>query len=126
MAMVIVDDSELKAYARAMRVSAEASMTAIVATTVRAGKNIQREAKDLAPKGGHLKSYAGMITTSTKTTPWSVEVEVGPLQRGQGALGALVEFGQARNAPHPHLMPAADHELPTWLNYLGQALGAGL
>lgn len=126
MAMVIVDDSELRSYARAMRVSAEASMTAVVATTVRAGKNIQREAKDLAPKGGHVKSYAGMITTSTKTTPVSVEVEVGPLQRGQGALGALLEFGQARNAPHPHLMPALEHELPTWINFLGQALGAGL
>ena len=126
MAMPIVDDSELKAYARDMRVSADASMTAIVATTVRAGKNIQREARDLAPKGGHVKAYAGTITTSTKTTALSVEVEVGPLQRGQGALGAVLEFGQGRNAPHPHLMPAAEHELPTWLNYLSQALGAGL
>lgn len=126
MAMVIVDDSELKAVAKAMRVSPELSMAQIVATTYRAGKNIQREAKDLAPKGGHVKSYAGMITTSSKVTPWSVEVEVGPLQQGQGALGALLEFGQARNAPWPHLMPALEHELPTWLNYVSQALGAGI
>lgn len=126
MPMVIVDDSELRAVAKAMRVSPELSMAQIAATTYRAGKNIEREARDLAPKGGHVKSYAGMITTSQKATPWSVEVEVGPLQRGQGALGALLEFGQARNAPHPHLMPALEHELPTWLNYVSQALGAGI
>lgn len=126
MAPVIIDDSELKLLARAIAVSPQLSMQQIVATTYRAGKNIEREAKESAPKGGHVKNYARMITTSQTATPWSVEVEVGPRQSGQGALGEILEFGTSRNAPHPHLMPAADNEIPVWLNYVTQALGAGI
>jgi hypothetical protein len=122
----VIDDSQLVKLAADIARSPALSMVEIVATTVRAGKTIQRDAKSAAPKGGHVSGYAGKITTSTKKTAWSVETEVGPLQSGQGALGEILEFGTARSAPHPHLMPAADAEIPTWLRYVSQALGAGI
>jgi len=122
----VVDDSQVIKLSRDLAKSAALSLAEIVATTIRAGKNIQRDAKEAAPKGGHVRLYAGKITTSTKKTPWSVETEVGPLQSGQGALGEILEFGTARSAPHPHLMPAADKEIPVWLRYVAQALGAGI
>lgn len=121
-----VDVHELTALAADFRRSPGLTMAQVVATTVRAGKNIQRQARAAAPSGGHAKLYAGKITTSTKTTAWSVETEVGPLQSGQGALGEILEFGTARSGPHPHLMPAADAEIPVWLRYLGQAVGLGI
>ena len=122
----IIDDAQVVKLAADMRRSAALSLVEITATTVRAGKNIQREARSAAPSGGHVPGYAGKITTSTKKSAWSIEAEVGPLQSGQGALGEILEFGTARNAPHPHLMPAADAEIPVWLRYVAQALGAGI
>jgi hypothetical protein len=122
----ILDDSQVIKLARDMSKSAALSMVEIAATTIRAGKNIQREARAAAPSGGHVPGYRSLITSSTKRTAWSVESEVGPLQSGQGSLGEILEFGTARSAPHPHLMPAADAEIPTWLRYVSQALGAGI
>lgn len=121
-----VDVHELTALAADFRRSPALTMAQVVATTVKAGKTIQREARAAAPSGGHAKRYPASITTSTKTTTWSVETEVGPLQSGQGALGEILEFGAARSAPHPHLMPAADREIPVWLRYVAQSLGAGI
>ena len=37
---------------------------------------------------------------------------VGYDDRGQGELAAIAEFGSARHAPHPALMPAAKDEAP--------------
>jgi hypothetical protein len=122
----VIDDSQLVKLAADIAKSPALSMVEIVATTVRAGKTIQRDAKSAAPSGPHIPGYAGTITTTTKKTAWSVEAEVGPLQSGQGALGEILEFGTARSAPHPHLMPAADSEIPVWLRYVSQALGAGI
>lgn len=124
-----VEDSQLHSLARDLAADPKVTMTAVTATTIRAVKNIQRDSKALARAigtAGHIRKYAGKITTSSKVSALSVEAEVGPLQSGQGALGELLEFGSANNPPHPHLMPAADKEIPVWLRYLRDAAGSGI
>jgi hypothetical protein len=123
---VTVEDAQLHALAHSLDASPAATMAAVTATTIRAVKNIQREARQLAPTGPHIPRYAGKITTSSRHTVMSITAEVGPLQSGQGALGEVLEFGSANNPPHPHVMPAADHEVPVWLRYLTRAAGTGI
>ena len=41
-----------------------------------------------------------------------LEAEVGYNDVGQGELAGIAEFGSARHAPHPALMPAAREEAP--------------
>jgi len=39
--------------------------------------------------------------------------EIGPDKlRRQGPLGNLLEYGSVHNAPHPHMIPAAEAEQP--------------
>lgn len=118
-----VDTSQLVELSEDMRASGDVSFRAIRATTIRAAKNIERQAREMAPKGPRLPHYARMITTDITETAMSVEAEVGPLQQGQGAFGQFLEFGSANNPPYPHLMPAAEAEIPTWLEYMRQATG---
>lgn len=115
-----VDVSELLELAGDMRDPSRA-FAAARATTIRAAKNIERDARSTAPRGPHIPSYASSITTDVTETASSVTTETGPLQRGQGAFGQFLEFGSANNPPHPHLMPAAEAEIPVWLGYLGDA-----
>ncbi|MBX6358155.1 MAG: hypothetical protein IRZ05_20190 [Micromonosporaceae bacterium] len=41
--------------------------------------------------------------------------EIGPdKNKRQGALGNILEFGSPTSAPHPHIRPALDEELPRY------------
>lgn len=125
----LFDDVQLHELAADLVASIPATMTATIATTVKAVKNIQREAKAAAPHGPHTSHYAASITTSTKRTALTFTAEVGPLQRGmggQGSFGEIFEFGTARTDPQPHLMPAADAEIPSWLRYMLAAAGSSI
>ena len=55
---------------------------------------------------------------------------VGYDDRGQGELASIAEYGSARHAPHPALLPAARDELPRFekatLDALAKAIGGVL
>lgn len=48
----------------------------------------------------HAPSYPRSISYDLDIRADGVEVEVGPHNIGQGALGGLIEFGSAHNPPH--------------------------
>lgn len=61
----------------------------------------------------HAPAYPRAISYDMRTTTGGTEAEIGPdKNRRQGALGNLIEYGSVNNSPHPHMAPAAEHELP--------------
>ena len=52
--------------------------------------------------------------------------EVGYEDRGQGELAGIAEFGSARKAPHPALIPASAQEEPRIARALGLVKAFGL
>jgi hypothetical protein len=47
-------------------------------------------------------------------------------QRPQGRLDGFIEYGTPTSAPIPHWRPAADKEVPVWVDYLERAAGEAL
>jgi len=87
-----------------------ASMQAVV------GKGCNNIKKDwqAAWKGfKHLPSLPRSISYDVVTYPGLIEGTVGPaLNRKQGPLGGVAEFGSPTSAPHPGGAPALDAEAP--------------
>jgi hypothetical protein len=52
-----------------------------------------------------------------------LSAEVGYDDVGQGELAGIYEFGSARRAPHPTLLPAAAREVPNFERALAEAAG---
>lgn len=73
--------------------------------TARKVKDTQR---DLAPSGPHLPQYANTIGYDITNSFFGGEAEIGPRDEGQGELAALLEFGGAKSAPHPHILPSLE------------------
>lgn len=101
----------------AARVGAGAAMV-----TRKAGANITRDAKRLAPVDtGNLRASIGMETTGDGRTG-SMRVAVGPT----ASYGSYVETGTSRMAAQPYLRPATDRHMPGWMAALEKIAGGGL
>ena len=94
---------------------AAASLT-VSSTQAVVGKgcsNIQRDWRSTWRAFKHLKSLPRSISYDVVTSPGHVTGTVGPdLNRKQGALGGIAEFGSPTSAPHPGGAPALDAEAP--------------
>lgn len=107
----------------------------LVATLANAEAQIVAEAKKVMSKGSlniktdaarrvtglaHLPHFPRSITYDIGVQGDTVIAEVGhDKDKLQGVLAAVVELGSVNSAPHPHLYPAADAELPNLERYLG-------
>lgn len=89
----------------------------------KAGANMRDRARQAAPTGPHLPAYAGTIIFQRKGP---LAVEVGAMERGQGNLSAVLEFGQGANGPHPHILPQLEPEAEVTADWLGKILGDAL
>lgn len=92
--------------------------------TAKACLNMKKDAKQRVDGRGmpHLKHLAGSFTYDVTVSGSLVVGEVGAeLERRQGPLDGLIENGTLTSAPIPHWRPAADKEVPVWLDYLDQA-----
>ncbi len=119
-----VDVSDLAAYARDLEALPVKAAAAIVATSRRAGKNIRDEARRFATGLSYAPLYPSSITYETSFDALGVKAEIGPDKNlKQGALGNLLEYGSVNNAPHAHLAPAYDREVPVWIGHVETAAG---
>lgn len=79
----------------------------------RGARNIARTAKQMVSAqitGVFLPHYPKSIS-SEMTGP--LQAEIGPVSaKKQGGMGPGVEFGSINAGPIPHMMPAADQEIP--------------
>jgi hypothetical protein len=70
----------------------------------------------------HLPHLARSFTYDVTTKGSLVTGEVGAEhERLQGKLDVWIENGSINSAPIPHWRPAADKEVPVWIDYLEQA-----
>jgi hypothetical protein len=90
--------------------------------TAKACLNMKRDAQRRVRGHAHLPHLAGSFTYDVTTGGSLVVGEVGAeLERRQGPIDGLIENGTLTSAPIPHWRPAADKEVPVWLDYLDQA-----
>jgi hypothetical protein len=97
--------------------AAPARMQAAVTPVVKRGAyNIKKDAFWLIQsmlRRGYASAYPYSISYDVYPEGKAVIAEIGPdKDKPQGALGNLIEFGSANNAPLPHLMPAGELETP--------------
>lgn len=87
--------------------------------------NIKRDAAQFASGLSHAPLYPRSISYDvTEAGIGEVEAEIGPDKgRPQGALGNLLEYGSANNAPHAHMGPALDREGPRFTKAMLEAAG---
>lgn len=78
--------------------------------------NVKQDAQRLSSGLSHAPLYPQSITYDAGFKSGGWEALIGPdKERPQGALGNLLEYGSANNAPHTHLGPALDREAPRFV-----------
>jgi hypothetical protein len=108
------------AASRAVPVTSAAMLAAIT-------KSAMAVKKDWAARWsgmGHAPALPAAVSYDITFGFGGVKAEVGPDKgRRQGALGNLLEFGSANNAPRPGGLPALDAEAPRFEQALAEAAG---
>lgn len=75
--------------------------------------NIKQDAQRRISGLAHAPAYPRSITYDSHETRLAAWAEIGPdKNKRQGALGNILEYGTIKNAPHPHMRPAAEAEQP--------------
>lgn len=86
--------------------------------------NVKQDAQRLSSGLAHAPLYPGSITYETQIKRLGIEALIGPdKDRPQGALGNLIEYGSANNAPLAHLGPALDREGPRFVEAIENVAG---
>ena len=112
---------ELRALSAQLRaVNVNALIGPVIST---AGQQMRDRARQAAPSGPHLPKYQRSIQFK-KDGPLAVEVFAAA--EGQGNLAAVLEFGQGRNAPHPHIIPQLEPEAEASCRFIADAIVKGL
>lgn len=82
---------------------------------------IKKKARSTAiPGGGRHAPGAGAQINFDMIG--ATEAEVGYDKRGQGNLGAILEYGSIHNPPHNDLGRALEAEAPVMVKYIGDAM----
>jgi len=103
------------------------SMPQVRAVVQKGALQIKTDARRRISGHPHAPAYPSTITYDTKAGPTSAEAEIGPEKgKRQGALGNVLEYGTVKNAPIPHIRPAADEELPRFERALEDLAVKGL
>jgi hypothetical protein len=120
--MVIVDASELLAFARHVETAVDRAEPQYEQITERAALNVKRGAQDRVQaltRGRYLKHYPRSITYDMLSP---LEAEIGPdPAKLQGGMGPGVEFGSKNTAPKPHLHLAFEDEMPRYEEHVLRA-----
>lgn len=104
---------EVAAVADILAQAPDVALTAVRGVVAKGALNIKQDAQRRVTGLRHAPAYPRSISYDTHETAGSVWAEIGPdKSRRQGALGNLIEYGSKKNAPRPHMRPAADAERP--------------
>ena len=127
----MIEVQGLTALISDLAVAPEKLRAGVRATVQKAALDIKDDAKEIvtaATPKGYARAYPSSITYDTQqTATGGTSAEIGPDKgKRQGALGNLIEFGSANNAPIPHLGPALEHEIPNLELWLSEVAGEAL
>ena len=121
-----IDLSEFKSLSASIGRASAALVAAESAVVEKALVNIKKGARENVSTDATWKRLAHTINYEK----FGLTGVVGYDDRGQGELASIAEFGSARHAPHPALLPAARDEAPRFekatLNVLGKIIGDAL
>ncbi len=107
---------ELDAYEIQLRAAGAEVIPEASKVVAKGALNIKNDARRLAPQGPHTPHYARSISYDTAESKTSTAAEIGPdLERRQGPLGHIFEYGSPTSPPRPHLAPAGDAEEPRFV-----------
>ncbi|AGL13877.1 hypothetical protein [Actinoplanes sp. N902-109] len=123
----LIDPHEVKDFAETLGAAGGLTMKEARAIVAKGSLNIKRDARALVEGHKHIPGYPSSITYETHETLKGPYGLIGPEHdKRQGALGHIieggdVEYGDLRNAPIPHLRPAAEKEQPRFEKALEDA-----
>jgi hypothetical protein len=104
---------ELKKLVASFKKAAVATPVASRTIVQASAQAIKADARRRITGLKHAPAYPFSITYDSQLTPTGATAEIGPdKDKRQGALGNILEFGTVKNAPRPHIGPAADAEEP--------------
>lgn len=114
-----IDTSELEKLSASFTVAA-ARLPAQVRTVVTVGaRNIKDETRANVSDHPRWKRIAYSVDYDMTGNAHYSAAEIGYNDVGQGEFAGIVEFGSARKAPHPALMPAFRAEVPRFEKAMG-------
>ena len=89
------------------------------AVVVKAAVNVKKDTRERISDHPTWRRLEHTVTFDM----YGLAAEIGYEDRGQGELAGIHEFGSAKKAPHPALIPAANAEEPRFLKALGDVKG---
>jgi hypothetical protein len=110
---------EFTALLRELERVPEVAVKDLRAVVQKGALNIKKDAARRISGLRHAPAYPRSISYDSHETATGAWAEIGPdKDKRQGALGNLLEYGSIKNAPRPHLGPAADAEEPKFVKAL--------
>ena len=121
-----IDLSEFKSLSAGIGRASASLVAAESAVVEKALVNIKKGARENVSTDPTWKRLAHTINYDK----FGLSGVVGYDDRGQGELASIAEYGSARHAPHPALLPAARDEAPRFekatLDALAKVIGGAL
>jgi hypothetical protein len=107
---------QLDELAASLKKAIEVAPAATRLVVQKGALNIKTDARRRVSGHKHLPAYPNSITYDTTEALFGASAEIGPdKSRPQGPLGNIIEFGGTRQAPIPHMLPAAEAEEPKFV-----------
>lgn len=123
------DTREVHELAQVLGQAADGAAKDVRPVVQKGALNIKTDARRRASGLSHAPRYPQSITYDSHETRTGAWAEIGPdveKEGLQGYLGNVLEFGTTNNAPHPHIMPAAEREEPRFIKALEDVAVEGL
>lgn len=106
------DFSEVERLSTSIETAGKALPKLARAAVAKGALNIKTDARKRVSGDPSWKHLAASINFDMSGNAAFSSAEVGYDDVGQGELAGIAEFGSARHAPHPALIPAATDEVP--------------
>ncbi len=112
-----IDASELRDLSASLGRASSALIKEAHAVIAKGALNIKNETRENISDNDYWRGLKSTVNYE-QVGLWA---KVGYDDRGQGELAGIYEFGSARRAPHPTLMPTARAEAPKFEKAMGAA-----
>ena len=130
-----VEEHGLGEFADALRAASRGIVDDAEKITAKTCLEIKKQAADIvrgishAPNLGRTFNYDVEVSGDTVIGEVGADITKqvgGGPHRTPGSLDHFIEDGSVRNAPVPHWRPAADKQVPLWVDYLEKAVAEAI